>query len=229
MSNQLKSNPTEVLRQLGVEGIGSEEFEELATDSVALSDALESFAERSFKYARLYSMEDAVQIHVVMTRYATGLHAKLKGAMSIWTEYSGFHAETPKDQYDISNRLKKAWQDAMKALKAQGAKTTQADLGSPATWSKIRKNELGITYKQNSGNKFNKDKVKAVVTSTVVPLSPAPAPAPAPAKANTPKENVELALKILRKNLPELKGKGRKKAIDDLIYLAAGNAEVNAR
>ena len=79
----------------------------------------------------------------------------------------------------------------------------------------------------NTDNTGNKDKVKAVVTSTVVPLSPAPASAPA--KANTPKENVELALKILRKNLPELKGKGRKKAIDDLIYLAAGHAEVNAR
>jgi len=207
----------------------SKEFKALGTSSIKLSQSIESFAERSFNYARKYSIDDAVAIHVVKTYAATGLHAKLRVAMKIWVKYSGFHAETPKDQYDISNRMKDAWQGAMEALKAHGAKVTKEDKGSSATWSKVRSSDLAIKYRANKGNTDNGDKVKAVVTSTVVPLSPAPAPAPAPAKANTPRENVQLALKILRKNLPELKGKGRKKAIDDLIYLAAGHAEVNAR
>jgi len=227
MSNHINTTANAVLKELGVAGMDSKEFKALGTSSVKLSQSIESFAERSFNYARKYSIDDAVAIHVVKTYAATGLHAKLRVAMKIWVKYSGFHAETPKDQYDISNRMKEAWQGAMEALKAHGAKVTKEDKGSSATWSKVRSSDLAITYKQNSGNTGNKDKVKAVVTSTVVPLSPAPASAPA--KANTPKENVELALKILRKNLPELKGKGRKKAIDDLIYLAAGHAEVNAR
>tara|TARA_A100001201_G_scaffold87519_2_gene77067 strand:+ start:6922 stop:7602 length:681 start_codon:yes stop_codon:yes gene_type:complete len=226
MSKHINTTAIAVLKELGVAGMDSKEFKELGASCIKLSKSIESFAERSFKYAKKFSMEDAAAIHVVKTYAATGMHALLRPAMKIWVDYSGFHAKTPKDQYDISNRMKKAWQRAMDALKAHGAKVTKADKGSDATWSKVRSQDLEIDYKQNGGNKDNKDKVKAVVTSTVVP---APAPAPAPAKANTPKENVELALKILRKNLPELKGKGRKKAIDDLIYLAAGHAEVNAR